>query len=91
MSEDNDHIENIKKLAKSDNIIIGTDKTILALKNGLINKVYLAKNIKDDIKDDIMRYAEISNISMVELNVKNDELGVLCKKPFSISVLGQIK
>ena len=33
-------------------------------------------------------YAKLSNVEVVNLDIPNDELGLACKKQFSISILG---
>lgn len=81
-------IAEIKKLLKAKNIIIGTERTLKGLKLGKISKVYLSANCSEKVKDSIEHYSKFGKVSVVKLKYPNDELGVLCKKPFSISVLG---
>lgn len=83
--------EDIKKLVASEKAIIGTKMTLKALKSGKLVRIYLAKNVSEETKNDIDAYSKISKIELVELPVKNDELGVICRKPYSISVLGEQK
>ena len=81
----------IKKLMKSGNIIIGTEKTIKSLKLGRIQKVMLSANCPAKVEKDINYYAGLDNVESHKLDYQNDELGVICKKPFSISVLALLK
>ena len=37
---------------------------------------------------DIVEYAKLSDVEVVDTAVPNDVLGTLCKKPFPISVIG---
>lgn len=85
------NIAEIKKLLTTDKILIGTDKTKKALKRGQVAKVFLCSNVNQETREDIMYYQGLSDVPVVELKEKNDELGVICKKPFSISVLGILK
>jgi large subunit ribosomal protein L30e len=81
-------IEEIKKLSKEDKLIIGTDRVLKGLKIGKIKNVGLSSNCSSKTKEEISHYAELSKAKVTELEVPNDELGTLCKKPFAISVLG---
>ncbi|MBN2422831.1 ribosomal L7Ae/L30e/S12e/Gadd45 family protein [Candidatus Woesearchaeota archaeon] len=84
-------IDNIKKLIKENKLIIGTEKTIKELKHGNLEKVYLSKNTPADVVEDINYYSKLTNISVIQLELANDEIGILCKKSFSISVMGVLR
>jgi large subunit ribosomal protein L30e len=81
------NIEDIKKRVKEGKVIIGTSRTIKALKLGKVERVYLTSNCPDDVKEDIEYYGKLSKTKVVKLRQPSSELGVICKKPFSISVL----
>ena len=81
-------IENIRKAIKEEKAVIGTKSIIKELKLGKLSKVYVTINCPKNIKEDVKRYADISGAEVIEINQPNDELGILCKKPFSISLLG---
>ena len=80
--------EEIKKLLTSDNLIIGTKRTIKLLKQGKISKVFMTSNCPAGVAQDIEHYAGIGSVEIVRMTQANDELGALCKKPYSISLLG---
>jgi|TARA_B100001971_G_C17994011_1_gene433795 large subunit ribosomal protein L30e len=84
-------VKEIKKLLKSKNLIIGTKRTMKYLKLGKISRIYLSSNCKDAVKSDLEYYNKISPVKIIKLKYPNDELGVLCKKPFFISVLSLLK
>lgn len=77
-------VEHVKK----GNLVIGTKQTIKSLRKDGLAKIYLASNCPDPIVEDIEHYAKITGIEVEKLDVKCDELGAVCKKPFLISVLG---
>ena len=77
----------LKKALKGD-VIFGTDRVIKKLKLGKLKKVFLAKNCKEEVKEDILYYAKLAKTEVIELKIPNDEVGMVCRKPFSISVLG---
>jgi large subunit ribosomal protein L30e len=81
----------LRKLIKDKKLLVGTDRTLKALKLGKIEKVFIASNCAGKAKDDIEYYGKMSKASISQLKYPNDELGVLCKKPYSISVLGLLK
>lgn len=78
----------LKKAIKENNAVIGTERTVKALKTGKLVKVYLSSNCPARVKADIETYSRMTNAAVETLSVPNDELGVICKKPYSISVLG---
>jgi large subunit ribosomal protein L30e len=82
-----DEISLIKKLLKTKQLIIGTERTIKKLKTGRLEKVFLAKNCPDETRTDAMYYAELSKTPVIELEQESDELGTVCKKPFQICML----
>lgn len=83
--------EEIKKLAKSKKLAIGTERAIKLLKKGNLEKVFIAANCPEGIKKDLKKYCGISNAKCIELKQNNDELGVLCKKSFSVTVASVVK
>ena len=81
----------IKKLIKARKVIIGTGRTIKSLKLGKVDKVLLSSNCADRTVNDINYYAGLSKAETITVRYPNDELGVICKKPFSVSVLSILK
>ncbi|MFH1173949.1 MAG: ribosomal L7Ae/L30e/S12e/Gadd45 family protein [archaeon] len=84
-------VDDIKKLIGTDKAVFGTKRTLDLLKKGKIIKVYLSVNCPADVRKDVQRYLVVCPADVVELDMPNDELGTICKKPFAISVLGQLK
>ncbi len=81
----------IRKKLEEKKIIIGTENTIKNLKLGKIEKIYVTKNCPEDVKENINYYSKLGKAKLVNLKYTNEELGVICKKPFSISVASLIK
>ena len=86
-----DYVIEIRKLLESNKIVIGTDEVMKLLKLGKISKVFITSNCPDSVKEDLEKYAGISKAEVVQLDIPNEELGVVCKKPFSISVAAIVK
>ncbi len=80
--------DEIRKLLESDKLIIGTEKTLKELRAKNLEKVYVASNTKEETVNDIKHFASLAEVEVVELDVPNDEVGTICRKPFAISVLG---
>ncbi len=81
-------MDEIKKLLGKDNLIIGMERTVKAIKSGELKKVFLASNASESLKKDVDYYSKLSGFEVVNLKINNEDLGVLCKKPFSVQVLG---
>lgn len=84
-------VKEIRALLGSDKLLLGTQKTMKALKQGKISKVYLASNTNKKTVEDIEYYKKISDFQIEKLNETNEELGTICKKSFSVSVIGVLK
>jgi len=81
----------IRNILDKGKLIIGTEVVMKKLKNSQLNKVFLAKNCPTNIKEDIKKITQMLSIEIVELDIENDELGTYCRKPFHISVIGELK
>ena len=81
----------IKKMLKAGNFVIGTDKTVKCLKIGKVQKVLVSSNCPERVGKKISYYSSMSGAELHKLEYPNDELGIICKKPFSISVLAFLK
>jgi len=81
----------LRKLIKSKTLVVGTERTIKNLKLGKVDKVILSSNCPDRVIDDLNYYTGLSKTETVKTQLPNEELGVICKKPFSISVLSILK
>ena len=84
-------LENLKKHLDNEKLVFGTEKTLKDLRKGLLEKVFLASNTKEDTKESFEKYSKLSGVKIEVLAILNDELGTVCKKPFSISVIGVLK
>jgi len=71
---------------KNKKLVFGFERTIKKIKNQKINKVYVASNshMKEYISDLCKRF----NVEAEFAGENSRDFGVLCKKPFSISVIG---
>ena len=84
-------VDEIKKNLETGKLIFGTEMTMKGLKLGDVQKVFVTKNCPAEVRDDISHYSSIGKFEVVELESTNEELGVICKKPFSVSVIGLLR
>ena len=83
--------EDIRKLLTTKKLIIGEDEVLKHARNGTLAKVYHASNANNITVADLKKYSKISNFELFDTKVPNDDLGTVCKKPFSISTIGVLK
>ena len=81
----------IKKMLKEKNLVIGTERTIKNLKLGKVDKVVVTSNCPEKVQKDIEYYAALGKAEVVKIKYPNEELGIICKKPFAISALSILK
>lgn len=81
----------IKKLLGNEKLLIGADRVLKALRVNKIEKVFVSSNCNPNNLSDIKHYASFNKVVIEELDVPNDELGVICKKTFSVSTLGILR
>ncbi len=80
-------LADLKKAVKEEKLVFGTDRTLKMIRKSNAKKVFISSNCPKQVRDDIKHYASIAEIEVNELKEPNEELGIICKKPFSISVL----
>ncbi len=87
---DND-IESVRKIIGNENVVIGTKKSLENAKKGRVKRAFISSNCPEEVKKDFEYYKSLSDYPIIYLNIPNEELGALYKKPFSISVLCETK
>lgn len=80
-----------KKHLKDKKLVVGTNQVLKQLRLGKLQAVFISSNCPESVKREIANYCKLSGCNVEQLKVPNDELGVLCKKQFSVSVLGLMK
>ncbi|MBI2581042.1 ribosomal L7Ae/L30e/S12e/Gadd45 family protein [Candidatus Woesearchaeota archaeon] len=81
----------LRKHVQSSKFVIGTSEVMKLLKHNKLARIFAASNCPASIKDGLKHYGAMADCEIVELEIPNDELGVMCKKPFSISVAGVLR
>jgi len=72
-------------------VILGTDKSLNAIKLGQAKLVIVSSNCPSGVLADIKRYGELANIPVHIFGKNSAELGVACGKPFLVSVLAVLE
>lgn len=86
-----EELAELRKHVQSGKLAIGTKEVNKLLKLNKLTKVFVAANCQNSVKENLKSYCAAPECQLVELAVPNDELGVLCRKPFSIAVVGVLK
>lgn len=81
-------VSEVKKLMSASKLVLGSDETVKLLRQGKLVRVFISTNCSPQMKSDLERACGIAEIDVVELNQTSEEIGVLCKKPFAVSVVG---
>ncbi|MCS7123130.1 MAG: ribosomal L7Ae/L30e/S12e/Gadd45 family protein [Candidatus Aenigmarchaeota archaeon] len=83
---------NIKKIIddaiKENKAVFGFREVYKALKNELLKKIIVAKNIEEYRLKDIMYNAKIFKTEILIFEGSSRELGILAGKPYVISTIG---
>ncbi len=81
-------MKDLKAKVQDGKAVIGKEMVLKQLRAESLGKVYLASNCPKDLKADLVHYAKLAKVPVVELDLDNEELGLFCKKNFFIAVLG---
>ena len=84
-------VEEIKKNLDSEKLLLGQNETLKNLKLNKVEKVFLASNCDEAVKKEIEYYCGLNNTEVVVLDIPNDEIGIISKRQYSISVLCLLK
>jgi len=80
-------IQELKKALKTEKINFGTNSTLKNLKKGKVKVVMIASNCSEKTKKDLEYYTKISKAKLIDLKKPSDEVALICKKNYSITVL----
>ena len=80
-------IAQLRKSLAAGKCVFGTQQTMKNLKTGKVKKIYLASNCPPTTKRDIETYKEMVKVEIIQLNEPSDELMLICKKNFPVTVL----
>lgn len=84
-------VAEIKKILDENKAVLGTNVSLKEIKKNNLKKVYLSSNIPQDIKNDIFHFSKLAGTEVIDTVINNEEMGLICKKSFLISVIGEKK
>jgi len=79
--------KSIKDAIKNDRVILGYDRTIKEIKTKKPKMVVYANNIPKNRLKNIIHNTKLTEIDTEEYPGDNVSLGLICGKPFSVSIL----
>ena len=86
-----DNLAELKQVLGTGKALLGTSRTLKEIRRGNIERVFVSKNTPKLVREDLKHYSDISGFEVVELDIPNDELGTVCRKQFSVSIVSVIK
>lgn len=82
-----DAISEIQKAIVDEKQVYGLAVTLKLLKAKKVSKIYLTANVAAQAEADIMYYASMTQTPVEKLTITNEDLSIICKKPFMINVV----
>ena len=80
----------LKNLIKTGKYTLGARSTIKAVATGRAKMVIIAKNAPPELRDRVLYYARLGGIPVYTFEGTSQDLGVVCGKPFKISMIAVI-
>lgn len=84
-------VSDLKKLVAQDKLVIGTERTFKLLRDKGVKHVYCSSNCSPNTVERVKHLSGLSGISVEQLDKSSSELGTICRKPFSIAVIGVLE
>lgn len=81
----------LRKHVQGGKLVLGAEEAVKLLKLNRLARVFVAANCPEPVRENIRRYCTTPDCELVELSIPNDELGILCRKPFSVAVVGILR
>lgn len=91
MAKKTDLISELRKKLTEKKVVIGRNETKRKLMKKELSFIILAKNISDEIKEEFEKICKLTDTQLEITIHTNEELGILCKKQFPVSVLGVLR
>lgn len=83
-----EELKQLKSQLLSGKVVVGMDCVMKNLKSGVLKRIFIASNCRQDVREDLHHYAKLQDVEVVDVDLSNEELGILCKKNFMVSVVG---
>jgi ribosomal protein L30E len=83
-----DETSKIREMLKEDRLVIGSRAVMRELHKGNLEQIFIASNASAKIEGDLISHANAVKCPVQKLSIPNDELGMVCKRQFSIAAVG---
>jgi len=80
----------LKNLMKTGKYVLGANSTIRAVASGRAKMIIIAENAPPEFRERALYYTKLGNIPVYVFKGTSQDLGVICGKPFKISMLAVI-
>lgn len=77
--------KDLREELKKKKPLLGLNVALKKIRNNKVSRVYVSSN--SHAKDQLVRLGKSMNVDVVLVDENSKELGVICKKPFSVSVI----
>lgn len=86
--EISENLVKIKKSLEAKNIVVGFKEVKKFLMKNELKEIFISSNCPEISKKELENLSNINSVTLTVLDQANDELGIICKKPFNISAIG---
>lgn len=86
-----DLANDIRLAVDSGEVAVGLNKVLDSIKAHISKTIVMASTNKKETLDDVNHVAKIADVRVLKFNGTSMDLGAVCGKPFSVSVLSIIK
>ena len=80
-------MEQLKDAFKEKTLTYGFKEPLKKVKTKKVDTVFIAQDCPDNMRQDLTLNAKVSGVNIIELDGTSQEIGAVCKKPFSVTVL----
>lgn len=81
----------IRMAVDTGKVVMGSDRSKKFAMHGEAKAIVVAGNCPANTKQDIMHYASMSGVNVINFPGTSVELGVVCGKPFPVSALSVLE
>lgn len=80
--------KDIRTLFAEGKLLIGKETTIKSLRKGMLQKIYISSNCQKALEAQTLTLSKVEHVPCEKLELTSSEIGIMCKRPFGIQVLG---
>ncbi len=80
----------LKNLIRTGKYTLGTNSTIRVIASGKAKMVVIAENAPPELRERAIYYANLGKVPIYIFKGTSQDLGIICGKPFKISMLAVI-